>query len=340
MSDPLVMCPTCREAVPDRLYYAHQRTVHHPGAAFAPAQLEIVKQRKPIINGSRKMILAGADLSQVEARVEFMLAASTPEFYGTSVGKEFVRLATAHPSEFDIHTFSASVALAKPESEVTDIKGIDQPSERQIGKTTMHGFCRGMGAQTMSDQMLKKGFATTPETCAVRLARLAAKLPAIPEGFFFDVRRQIMRFRGLATTWGGIWRCDWQALGEELYGKGYSFQPQRETADLINQCGFLPLRAAIRERIAMSHCPRERVPRIHVHGHDSLLWSTHPDDVYPVFAYLDRTLGRTTRRYYSGELTVPVTYQIGTTWKPKIEWKKLPDREECRDAAWACLEAA
>lgn len=338
-AEPFVMCPTCREAFPDRVYYAHQRDKHHPWPPFNPVALDAVPGTKPAPPG-RKMVLPGADLSQVEARVEFMLAASTQEFYGSSIGKEFVRLATAHPADFDIHTYAASIALGKPESEITDLKGGDQPSERQIGKVTMHGFCRGMGAQTMSDQMLKKGFVVTPETCSLRLGRLAARLSAIPEGYFFDVRRQVLRWRGLATTWGGIWRCDWQALGEELYGKAYSYQPVRETVDLINQCGFLPLRWAIRERIRAGNFAPWRIPRIHVHGHDSMLWSSHPDDVYPVFEFLDRTLGRTTRKYYAGELTVPVTYQIGNTWKPKYEWKKLPEKNECRDAAWACLEAA
>lgn len=334
----MVLCPTCREAVTDRAYFSHQRA--HQPAPMTNAELHWTElpPLKPL--GAQKMLLAGADLSQVEARVEFMLAASSPEFYNTDIGKEFVRLATAHPSEFDIHTYSASIALNKPESEITDVKGTDQPSERQIGKTTMHGFCRGMGANTMSDSLLRKGYVVTPETCATRLARLATRLPAIPDGFFMDVKRQLMRFRGLATTWGGIWRCDWQALAEELYGKGYSYQPVRETVDLINQCGFLPLRRELRRRLATGDIPPERIPRIHVHGHDSLLWSSHPDDVYDAFAFLDRTMGTTTRRYFSGELRVPVTYQIGSTWKAKWEFKKLPSREECRDAAWACLDAA
>ena len=41
------------------------------------------------------MILLGIDLSQVEARVELLLAAATPEFEGTDVAKECIKLATA-----------------------------------------------------------------------------------------------------------------------------------------------------------------------------------------------------------------------------------------------------
>lgn len=286
------------------------------------------------------MLLAGADLSQVEARVELLLAAATPEFYGTDIGAECVRIATAHPSEFDIHTYSASIALNKSESLITDVKIEGQQSERQVGKTNMHGFMRGMGAQTMSDSLLKKGYAVTRETCQLRLDRLSARLPAIPNGYFPDIQRQAMRFRGLATTWGGIYRCDWQKFGEELYGKMYSYQPVRETVDLINQCGFLPLRYEIKNRMLLPNISRERIPRIHVHGHDSLLTSVYPDDVYPLFKFLEQTLGGVTRKYYAGTLQVPVTYALGSSWKPTYDWKRLPSRKEVRDAAWACVEDA
>jgi hypothetical protein len=57
-----------------------------------------------------------------------------------------------------------------------------------------------------------------------------------------------------------------------------------------------------------------------------------------MFAFIDQTLAATTRKYYAGPLTVPVTYQLGPTWKPKIEWKRLPSEKECRDAAWAFVE--
>lgn len=284
------------------------------------------------------MIGLNADLSQVESRAELMLAAASDEFIGTDVAKECVRMATAMPWEFDIHTWTAAVALDKSEKDVTDKapEGMaSEPSDRQIGKTSGHGFMRGIGAQTQSDTLLKMGYVVPVETCQLRLDRLAAKLPAIPFGYFPDVQRQCMRYRGLATTYGGIWRCDDQKLEEPLYAIGYSYQPQRETVDLLNQEGLLPLRDAIRLRRLTPH-PTRPTPRIHVHGHDSLFLSVHPDDCYDVMAFLDRTLGRCERRYAAGTLRVPVTYGIGETWKARYEWKRLPSREEVRDAAWDC----
>lgn len=287
------------------------------------------------------MIFLGADLSQVEARVELMLAAATPEFAGSAVARECIRLATAHPSEFDIHTWTAAVALDKSEADISDVAPADgsEPSDRQIGKTSGHGFMRGMGAQTMSDSLLKMGYVVTPETCQRRLDRLAAKLPAIPHGFFYDVRRQIMRYRALGTTWGGIWRCDYQRLEEHLYAVGYSYQPQRETVDLINQAGFLPLRNAIRLR-RLNPIAGRPAPRIHIHGHDSLLVSVHPDDAWTVAEFIERTLGRCERQYAAGTLRVPVTYQLGETWKSRHEFKRLPPKHEFRDAAWDCEQHA
>jgi hypothetical protein len=285
------------------------------------------------------MIIFSCDLSQVEARVELMLAAATPEFAGTDVAKECIRLATAHPAEFDIHTWSAAVALGKSESEISDKPPPDgsQPSDRQIGKTTMHGFMRGMGAQTMADSLLKSGYVVTPEMCELRLNKLAAKLPAIPDGYFPDIRRQLMRYRGLATTYGAIWRCDWFRLGEELYGKGYSYQPVRETVDLINQEGFLPLMNAINLR-KLNPVVGRPTPVVHVHGHDSLTTSVHPEDAWQVASFIERTLGSCERRYAAGVLKVPVTYSLGSTWKSAVEFKRLDNQQKFRDAAYACSE--
>jgi hypothetical protein len=283
----------------------------------------------------RKMILAGADLAQVEAKIELMLAAGTPEFYGTDIGKECIRLAQAHPAEFDIHRYSGAITFDKAEADVT-------ADERQDGKSFMHGFMRGMGAQKLCNELLKKrGIVITPETAEYRLGRLRMRLPAIPDGFFPDVRRQIMRFFSLGTTYGGIWRCNWQRLEEPLYAKGYSYQPVRETQDLINQNGFLPLCNAIKvKRLSLpATYGMERVPRIHVHGHDSLTMSVHPDDAYMVLAFLEKTLGGVVRYYAAGALKVPVTYSLGENWKTRFEFKKLPSKKEVREAAYACAEA-
>lgn len=275
------------------------------------------------------MILLGWDLSQVEFRIELMLAAGVPKYAGSEYAREAVRIATAAPWEFDVHTWVAAVALDKSEKEVTK-------EDRNIaGKPTGHGFSRGMGADTMSNSLLKKGYVVPPEVCARRLSRVAAKLPLIPDGYFPDIRQQLMRFRGLGTTWGAIWRCDDSRLEEHLYGTAYSFPPVRETLDLINQRGFLPLVRGIELR--RLHPIAERpAPRLHIHGHDSLLASVHPDDAYPVAAFVDRTLAKEVRYYAAGALQVPVTYQLGETWEPRYEYKRLPSEKEFRDAAWDC----
>lgn len=274
-------------------------------------------------------ILFRTDLSQVEARIELLLAASTPEFAGTDIAKECVRLATAHPAEFDIHRWSASVCLAKSE---VDVRDTEEEPERFIGKTNMHGFMRGMGAERLSDILLVRGYPTTLEECERRLGRLAARLPAIQDGFFVDVRRQIMRYRGLGTTWGAIWRCDGYRLDEALYGTGYSYQPQRETIDLLNQRGLLPLRHAIDTRVLPLHA----VPIIHTHDHDSLTLSIDPRDVHTVMAFLDSSLAQHKRIYASATLQVPLSYGLGATGKMRYEFKRLPGAREAIDFAMDC----
>ena len=280
-----------------------------------------------------KPIFLNADLSQVEARVELLLAASTPEFEGTQIAAECVRLATAHPADFDIHTWSAGVCFGKSESEVKDTE--DEP-ERYLGKRSMHGYMRGMGAARLSDLLLVDGYVVTPEECARRLGKLAARLPAIQDGFFLDVRRQLMRYRGLGTTWGAIWRCDDARLDDQLYGDGYSYQPVRETVDLINQCGLFPMANAIAQRSIPFHA----VPVIHVHGHDSLLMSIDPRDAYACMAFFEHTLASHTRTYRASALQVPVGYGLGENWKTRFEFKLLPDEKTVLDAAMTCSEAA
>jgi hypothetical protein len=265
-----------------------------------------------------------------------ILAASTPEFAGTDVAKECVRLATAHPAEFDMHRFSGSVCFDKSEADVLDT---DENPERYLGKRMMHGFMRGMGAETMANNLLVEGIVVTPVEVARRLERLKTRLPAISDGFFPDVRRQIMRYRGLATTWGGIWRCDGFRLDEHLYATGYSYQPVRELVDLINQHGFLPLRNAIKLR-RMNPVVGRPAPRIHVHGHDSLTLSVHPDDAWPVASFIEKTLGAAERQYAVARLRVPVTYSLGETWKSRWEVKRLTDAKAFRDMAWDCEERA
>lgn len=278
-------------------------------------------------------IFLNADLSQVEARVELLLAASTPEFEGSDIAKECVRLATAHPADFDIHRWSASVAFSKAEADVLDT---DDEPERYLGKRTMHGFMRGMGAARLADLLLVDGYVVTPEECARRLGKLAARLPAIQDGFFVDVRRQLMRYRGLGTTWGALWRCDDSRLEEPLYGEGYSYQPVRETVDLINVRGLFPLARWIRSKPVDLH----RSPVIHIHGHDSLLISVDPRDAYTVMAFLERSLALHSRTYRAASLQVPVGYGLGETWKTRYEYKRLPDERTVLDAAMDCAARA
>lgn len=274
-------------------------------------------------------ILFRADLSQVEARVELLLAASTPEFAGTDIAKECVRLAIAHPAEFDIHRWSASVAFGKSE---VDVKDTDEQPERYLGKRTMHGFMRGMGAARLSDLLLVDGHVITPEECERRLGRLASRLPAIQDGFFVDVRRQIMRYRGLGTTWGAIWRCDGYRLDEALYGTGYSYQPQRETIDLINQRGLIPLRRAIDSRTLALHAK----PVIHTHEHDSLTLSIDPRDAHTMMNFFEQSLALHKRVYAAATLQVPIGYGLGENGKMRYEFKRLPSEREAIDAAMDC----
>jgi len=248
------------------------------------------------------------DMSQIENRIELMLTRDP----------EMIRLARSKPWEVDMHRFNASVIFGCSEADVTK-------DQRYLGKTVNHAATRGMGADTMQEQLLKQGVVKTIEECQ-RLLDAYFKRYAPLKQYFKDIRMEIARTRCLASTWGNVFTFPYAHLDEALFGFGYSVIPQDEAGGVINNYGVIPYHTSK---------PNADVSRLHLQVHDELLFSVRPELAWDLAWYMQRHLEQP-RVYFGEPMTVPVTFALGTTWACEREWNRLPSREEftlCAKAA-------
>jgi len=237
------------------------------------------------------------DMAGIENRIQMMLMRDP----------EMARLARTPPWELNLHKRNAAFVFKVDEAKVT-------PEQYQLGKTINHAAMRGMGAKRLQEQLLLRGEVKGLEECQRWLDEYKRRMPAL-EGYFADIRKQIMRYRCLATTWGDQVSFPYARLDEDIYGPMYSWLPQYEAQGIINNYGVVPW-----SRNGGSD-------RLHLQVHDELLFSVQPTEAYDLAVWMQRSLERP-RVYFGEAMTVPVTFGLGRTWKIEREWKRLPSREE------------
>jgi uracil-DNA glycosylase family 4 len=255
------------------------------------------------------MVFVEADLSQAEDRIVKMLAAAI-------TGNQSLRArARAMPWENDEHRRAASIVFKKPVTAVTKV-------ERQIAKPIRHGVNYNEGALTISEVLSKDGLTFTPEECQKALDALHAADPDI-RVWQADVRKTVMTHKCLVNSWGRMLTFDHERLDDDAYRRGYAFVPQSEVPDLVNQWGLIPVVAWLKST--------GRKSVLHLQGHDSLLLSCPPDEVWDVMAFLRASLERP-RTIGREPLVIPVEFKAGRTWAATVEWKKPPTRDEVEAA--------
>lgn len=268
------------------------------------------------------MIWFEVDLSQIESRIVYMLTGDP----------ELVRLAQAAPWEFDQHTYNASIIYNVPEQSIKDALKLEKSDprakrakeQRYTAKKTVHGAQRDMQGKRLADTMLLDGVHVTVPQCDGYLETYHARFPAIRDVYFKNIRRMLMRDRLIVSTWGRRFDARYDRLEPELFRQGYSFLPQAENADHLNQHGLLPLYWYLKAL-------ERRPPGLQVH--DSLAGSCEPANAYDVLVYTKQHLevpillaGNVLRPY--------VEFKLGTTWEAEYEWKRLPSREEVTQIAY------
>lgn len=261
------------------------------------------------------MIFLEADLSQAESRVVFMLTEDP----------ELQRLATLPSWEYDAHSENAKAILGAKESDP------DWKRKRHIGKITSHGAQRDMRGAKLSGSILKElDILISPEKCDDYINAYHRSKPAIKGTYFRGIRRLVMRDKMLVNSWGRQIDFRYDRLDEDLFRQAYSFLPQSEVADLLNQRGLLPTWLYVKSMFGYP-------PNVQVH--DSLLVSVMPTDAYDLARFIQSSLGHPLM-LAGQKLIIPVEFKLGLNWgaseklKEGFEFKRLPTREEFTTIAW------
>ena len=264
------------------------------------------------------MIFLQADLSQAENRVGLMLTRDP----------RMIELARTAPWELDMHSFNAGIVFG--DDHMARMKR-ENPSEfkelRQLGKAISHGGQRGMGGQKLSDRIFKvTSRYIPPDVCDKHLAAYMRYYAPLKD-YFKDIRLQIVKYRALLNSWGRLLRFTYDHLDDDaVFREAYSFLPQSEVADLLNQYGFRPLYAEMMRRYNRP---------VNLQVHDSLLVSVPAEDAYDVAMFLKDALERP-RIYYGAPMTIPVSFSVGSTWDVEYEFAKPFSRAEFDERAWDC----
>ena len=262
------------------------------------------------------MFLLEVDMAQIESRIVYMLTRDP----------ELVKEAQTPPWEYDMHTANAK--------RIFMITGALQPGQeptydqRYLGKKAVHGAQRAMHGKKLADELLKEGTVLTPDEAETMIQAYHTAKPAIEQVYFREVAQEVRQSRCLTNSWGRTLAWPYDRFSDDLYREAYSFKPQADAADLLNQWGLVPLYNVIKEYDLRT--------RIHMQRHDALIMSTSVEEGYWIVQFLSDRLSQPV--YYFGEpLSVPISVKIGMNDKDGHEWKKVPEKEEFEEVAKGIL---
>ena len=256
------------------------------------------------------MVLIEVDGSQVEARVDYAL------IYHLTGEKAIYEKAMMRPDEYDQHTENASFIFNTPTDRVTK-------DQRYLGKKCVHGAFRDMQGVKLAGELLKDGYVMTGAECQGYIEAFKRRVPGIDDLFRW-VRRRMIEHRYLENSWGRRLYFTYDRFGDECYRRGYSFDPQSECADWMNQFGLVPFFWYTQEE---SRREGVSVATINVHAHDALVFSARPQYAYAATKFLVDSLEQA-RQFYGMSLSIPCEIKVGTSWKGQHEFKRLPSRDE------------
>lgn len=253
------------------------------------------------------------DMSQIESRYVYMMT-----------GDPHLReLANAKPGERDMHRENAAPIFKCSVEEVTK-------EQRQLGKIISHGAQRDMRGKTLSDNALKGyGLVISPQEADTFLEAYHRSKPGIRQ-WFRAVRMQLIEKRQLVNSWGRTLTFPYDRFDDRTFRKAYSFFPQSECADHINQLGILFLTEFLQANPEID-C------RLMGQVHDSLLLSVHPDHACRVWRALRASL-ETPVHVGAYPLVVPVDTKIGMTWKVEHEVPYGSSDGEFRTLVETCMQ--
>jgi len=259
-------------------------------------------------------VFVKVDLSQIEDRIVKMWTKAP----------RLVELANRHPEDYDCHRHNAAIIFGKSEEDIT-------AEERYLAKRGVHAAERGMAGKKLSEELLKDfDLVIAPATCQSYIDRFLSEFHEIPEMYFKEIRELMMRAKMLTSNWGRRWFCTYDRFDDDLWRRGYSFNPQADAGDWLNQWGFKPLHYLLKHSDMRS--------RINLQMHDEVITSCPPGEAYTVALFLVRMLEQP-RYYFGNELVVPACVTVARTWGDnEFEFKRLPDKGKFEEVVYYVWE--
>lgn len=261
------------------------------------------------------------DLSQAEARLNYVA------IYALTGDRDLLYKAQARPDDYDQHSEMARKIFGKSEVEWEALPKDERSLLRYLGKTTVHAAQRDQGPQGLSDRLAKDGHYYDLAQCKRFIDGYRRAMPGLEE-LFRDIRRRVMADRMLMTDWGRILRFDYARLDNNTYRAAYSFDPQANCADHMNQKGLIPFHWWLED---------QKAGRINQHGHDALFFSPKPELAYDATKFLVESL-ESPYTYHGTSLSIPCEISIGLTMKGSHSWKRLPSRTEFEEVLYDILK--
>lgn len=257
-------------------------------------------------------VLLSIDLSQAEGRVVKVLAGDPAT----------IESARRLPTDGDEHTENAIDTFSSFYGRGLSAEDITHDL-RQIGKKVVHASNYDQGKFGLSDTLLKEGFTMTPTECGKLITAHRGRNPYI-DAYQSNVRRVVLRERKLVTSWGREISFEGYRLDEGLYKFAYSYIPQSEIGDLLNQYGVKPLDKYIIDKGYKSD--------IILQVHDEVVIDCVPDEAYDITQFTVASLSQN-RQYGQAfgrevDLAIPCTIEVGLNWEKGKEWKTMPTQNE------------
>lgn len=265
-------------------------------------------ERRVVFKADEGCVMVRLDLSQVEDRVGKMYTGA----------KRLVKLANMRPEDYDVHVENARIIFGKEEI---------SKEERYLGKRVVHASWRGMRGAKLSDELLKDETVIGAKKCDELLERYHEAYPEIRERYFALVRKEVFARKGLVSTWGrriSFEREIWMGrMDEDMWRRAYSFWPQAEAADLLDEWGFKVAAAWMAARGSAAN----------LQVHDEVVASLPPGEAWEYVGVVVRSLER--KRMILGEwLSVPVGVTLARDWGSGVEFKGELRKGEFEEVAW------
>jgi hypothetical protein len=210
----------------------------------------------------------------------------------------------------DVHTEAAAKMFRVAEASVTK-------DQRYTGKRTRHARNYGMGPIRLQQILLNDGYVKSKGECEELLCRASTAEPWV-DTWHSITHRILWRKKALCNSWGRQISFGGERVADyEVIKRAYSFIPQSEVGDLLNQQGVIATDKYLRQTGMKS--------RINLQEHDALVLSCPKEELYDVATFILSSL--TVPRVYrvrashldsmddGVELSIPADVTISKTWK-------------------------